>query len=101
MWNQILDLAINNGLWAVLFMGLLIYQLKDSKNREKKYQDTIAELSNTLTKVNKIDDTVSVLAENIVEVKENLSKIEDSVSVLVNTDKGESNEQNKNNRILD
>lgn len=92
MWNQILDLAINNGLWAVLFMGLLIYQLKDSKNREKKYQDTIAELSNTLTKVNKIDDTVSVLAENIVEVKENLSKIEDSVSVLVNTDKGESNE---------
>ncbi len=41
MWDNILELAISDGLWALLFCVLLIYQLKDSKVREVKYQDTI------------------------------------------------------------
>ena len=32
MWEQIVNLAISNGLFAVLFLGLLIYQLKDTYN---------------------------------------------------------------------
>ena len=83
MWQQIFDLAINNGLWAVLFMGLLIFQLKDSRAREAKYQETIFKLSNTLEKVNKIDENVSVLTENLVEVKDNVDKIEQSVNRLI------------------
>ena len=74
MWEQILNLAVNNGLWAVLFCGLLIFQLKDSKTRETKYQETIFELNKTLSKVNKIDENISVLNENMAQVKEDVSR---------------------------
>ena len=37
MWEEIFNLALNNGLWAVLFLMLLVYVLKDSKSRESKY----------------------------------------------------------------
>ena len=74
MWEQIFNLALNNGLWAVLFCGLLIFQLKDSKLRETKYQDTIFELNKTLTKVNKIDENISVLTDNMAQVKEDVSR---------------------------
>lgn len=58
MWEQIVNLAISNGLFAVLFMGLLIYQLKDSRTREKRYQETIKNLGNALEIVQKVKDDV-------------------------------------------
>ena len=82
MWEQILDLALNNGLWAVLFLALLIYQLKDSRTREAKYQNTISELNSTLLKVNEIDANVSKLTDKIAEVFSNINRIEDSVVKL-------------------
>ena len=45
MWEEILQIAISNGIWAVLFVALLIYQLKDSAQREIKYQQTIEVLT--------------------------------------------------------
>ncbi|MBQ2864562.1 MAG: hypothetical protein IJE91_03750 [Clostridia bacterium] len=83
MWEEILNLAMNNGLWAVLFMGLLIYQLKDSRTRESKYQDTITELNKTLNKVNKIDENVATLADNMVQVKEDVSRTLTCVDRLI------------------
>jgi hypothetical protein len=44
MWQDILNLAISNGLFAVLFCLLLVYTLKDGKKRETKYQETIDQL---------------------------------------------------------
>ena len=44
-WEEILQIAISNGIWAVLFVALLIYQLKDSAQREVKYQQTIEVLT--------------------------------------------------------
>lgn len=82
MWEQIFNLALNNGLWAVLFLALLVYQLKDSRAREKKYQQTITELNVTLLKVNEIDENVYKLSENLLEVGTNIKRIEDSVSML-------------------
>ena len=37
VFEEILNLAISNGLWAVLFLMLLVYVLKDSRRREIKY----------------------------------------------------------------
>ena len=48
MWEKIFNLAISNGIWAVLFVILLFYQLKDSKEREIKYQQTIESLGKSL-----------------------------------------------------
>ena len=48
MWEEVFNLAINNGLWSVLFLILLVYVLKDSKARELKYQQTITTLADSL-----------------------------------------------------
>lgn len=66
MWEQIFNLAISNGLFAVLFLGLFIYQLKDSRSREQKYQATIEKLGNSL-------EIVKHVKEDVEEIKLKLS----------------------------
>ena len=66
MWQEIFKLAISNGLFAVLFMGLLIYQLKDSRAREHKYQDTIEKLGKSL-------EIVKAVKEDVEEIKDRLN----------------------------
>ena len=66
MWEQIVNLAISNGLFAVLFLGLLVYQLKDSRSREKRYQETIARLGTAL-------DIVQSVKSDVEEIKEMLN----------------------------
>ena len=63
MWEQIVNLAISNGLYAVLFLGLLVYQLRDSRTREKKYQETIVNLGNALEVVNSVKEDVKDIKE--------------------------------------
>lgn len=63
--EQILDLAIKNGLWAVLFLGLLIFVLKDSKARENKYQQTIKNLTEHLGVVNEIKKEVEQVKDYV------------------------------------
>ena len=58
IWEQIVNLAISNGLFAVLFLGLLIYQLKDSRVREVKYQETINRLGDALEIVKSVKEDV-------------------------------------------
>ncbi len=62
MWQKIIELALTNGIWSALFVGLLIYQLKDSSKRERKYQETIAKLNMHL-------DCVSDIKEEIKEIR--------------------------------
>lgn len=70
MWEEILNLAIGNGLWAVLFLMLLVFVLKDSRTREVKYQDTIENLGNALQVVH--------------DVKQDVEEIKTTMSVIVN-----------------
>lgn len=58
MWDSILELAVKNGLWAVLFSALLIFVLKDSNKRENEYQQTIKQLTVHLGIVNQIKQEV-------------------------------------------
>ena len=67
MWERIVNLAIQNGLFAVLFLGLLIYLLKDSAKREKKYQQTIEKLNDNL-------QTALQLEEDVKEIKQIVNK---------------------------
>lgn len=69
MWQEILDLAVKNGLWAVLFLALLIYVLKDSSNREKKYQQTIKDLTEHLNIVHEIKKEVADVKEVVYQSK--------------------------------
>ena len=36
MWNDIINIAISNGIFAALFVSLLVYALKDGNVREKR-----------------------------------------------------------------
>lgn len=65
MWKEILELALTNGIWSALFVGLLIFQLKDSAKREKKYQDTIQKLSTHLDIVNDIKEEIKEIRTEI------------------------------------
>lgn len=67
MWEEVLKMAATNGLWAVLFCVLLIYQLRESKAREAKYQSAIKGLSENLGIVRQIKDDVA-------EIKQKLNK---------------------------
>ncbi len=67
MWEEIFSQAVTNGIWAMLFVGLLVYLLNDSAKREKKYQDTISKLNSHL-------DTVMDIKEDIREIRTSLIK---------------------------
>ena len=84
MWEQIIEAAAANGVWALLFLGLLIYQLKDSKKREEKYTATITSLTEGLSAlegikqdiksiIDTIDSTVK-LGENVFGKKKTIKK---------------------------
>ena len=69
MWEKIFNLAVSNGIWAVLFVILLFYQLKDSKIREEKYQQTIESLGNSLEIINEVKEDVEIIKDEINKIK--------------------------------
>lgn len=69
MWQEIFNLAIKNGLWAVLFMGLFIFVIKDSAKREQKYQITIQNLTNHLGIVKDIKEEVEEIKNYVNQTK--------------------------------
>lgn len=48
IWKEIISIVVSNGVFAVLFVWLFWYQLKDSAKRETKYQQTIEQLTKHL-----------------------------------------------------
>lgn len=68
MWEQIVNLAISNGLFAVMFLGLFVYQLRDSKNRETKYQETIEKLGDSLQVVKEVKEDVEMIKDKLDDI---------------------------------
>lgn len=54
MWEEIISVAINYGLMSALFVGLLVWVLRDSKARETKYQAMVNKLHDALAVVHDI-----------------------------------------------
>lgn len=67
MWDEVFNVAISNGVFAVMFVALLVYVLKDSRKRETKYQNLIDTLSNKL-------NTVDEIKQDVIEIKNSLTK---------------------------
>lgn len=63
MWNDVFNIAISNGIFAVMFVALLVYVLKDSRKRENKYQNIIDILSVKLNTVEEIKQDVSEIKQ--------------------------------------
>ena len=75
MWQEIINIVISNGIFAVLFVMLLFIQIKDSKRREEKYQDAIKKLSCHLDVVEEINEDVKEIKKVIVMPKKKEKKV--------------------------
>ena len=63
LWKEIISIVVSNGVFAVLFVWLFLYQLKDSANREKNYQETIDKLTTSLNVLDEVKEEVSDIKE--------------------------------------
>ncbi len=70
MWENLLSMAAESGIWAVLFVILFYKQIKESKTREEKYQSTIESLADKLKMVAEIKTDVEEIKNAIVAVGE-------------------------------
>ncbi len=66
-WDELIKIVISYGVFAVLFVFLFFYQLKDSARREKEYQKTIGELTEHLKVIEDVKEEVGELKEYIKE----------------------------------
>lgn len=68
-----LDLIVSQGIFAVLFVYLLLDTKKDSKEREVKYQETITKnqtiISDLADKINIVED----IKEDVNEIKNKMN----------------------------
>ena len=67
MWEQIWETALNSGLWAMLFVGLFITQMKDSKAREEKYQALVDSLAEKLKLVEEIKLDINEIKNELLD----------------------------------
>ncbi len=84
MWDKIIELAISDGIWTLLFCVLLIYELKDSRTREKKYQETITSLSQDLGYLKDLDEEVAEVNGAVRKYMENSAREESLCQDKVN-----------------
>ena len=78
--NDIVSVVVANGLWAVLFTGLLIYELRDSRRREQRFDDTIRSLSDRLGAVNAVLSDTKRLIADADTIKRDVAAIKDKAS---------------------
>lgn len=65
MENEIVKTIASQGAWALLFVWLLFYVLKENSKRENNYQKTI----------NKLADKISIIEDIKEDVKEIKTKV--------------------------
>lgn len=68
MESEVLQLAVSQGLWAVLFVCLLFYVLKENSKREQNFQDIISTLTEKL-------DILDFIKEDLAEMKDDLQSV--------------------------
>ena len=67
--DEIISLVVANGIFAVLFCGLLVYELKDSRAREAGYVQTIRSLSDKLGILSAVKTDTDEIKSAVDEIK--------------------------------
>lgn len=60
-WSELIKVIISNGIFAMLFVYLFFYQLKDSDEREEAYRKTIDELASHLSTLEEVREEVETI----------------------------------------
>lgn len=79
MESEVLKLATQQGLWAVLFVALLFYVLKQQERRDAKADEREKNYQSTIDKNQSI---IQELAENLNVVEEVKKDVEDIKSYV-------------------
>lgn len=74
MDSEIIKYFITQGAFAALFVWLLIDTRKDSKQREKGYQDTIKENQSIISKLTEKFNIVEDIKTDIDDIKNKIFK---------------------------
>lgn len=63
---KILELAVSQGIWAVLYIYLFFRMLKENKDREECYQEMITHLSSNIEQgIDKIQSQLDDITDSI------------------------------------
>ena len=79
LWQEIISVIISNGIFAILFVYLFYYQLRDSKRREEKYQKTIEQLSEHLGVIEQINEDVEYLKDVVTPKRRRKDEVNDQI----------------------
>lgn len=60
-WTELVKIIVSNGIFAMLFVFLFFYQLKDSAKREESYRQTIESLTDHLDVLEQVRDELREL----------------------------------------
>ena len=101
MWEDILNIVISNGIFATLFVGLLLYLLKDSSKREDKYTNTINSLNENLYSALDIGEKFDDVKNSVLEIKDDLEENSQEVSSAAKEISGKLKETNQTLSSLD
>ena len=74
MWDEIITLALNHGLISAMFVGLMIYVLKDCAKRENKSVVIIEQLAQRFGVVEEISTSVKNIQKELQEVKQEINR---------------------------
>lgn len=74
MDGEIIKYALTQSAFAALFVWLLIDTRKDSKEREKGYQDTIKENQTIISKLTEKFNIVEGIKDDIEDIKNQIFK---------------------------
>lgn len=64
-WSELIKSIVSYGVFAMLFVFLFFYQLKDSAKREESYRETIEALAVSLSVLNDMKEQMEELVELI------------------------------------
>lgn len=82
MMDGIWQEALSNGIWTALFLLLLIYQLRDSRKRENKYQSVIERLTQSVEDMEIMKTQVGEISANVSEIKEDINEVKKMSGLL-------------------
>ena len=76
MESEIIKTAIESGIWVMLTIALISYVLKETEEREDRYQRIINNNQNTIKELTEKLNIITDIQANVCDIKKNLQKKE-------------------------
>lgn len=73
MDTQFMEMLADQGIFVALFVFLLLYTIKTTGEREKKYQETIENLSKQMGINKEIKNDVEEIIKDVSEIKNKIN----------------------------